>query len=292
MRHILYGIQYMLRHHVLGKPGPLICGLTLTNRCNLRCQHCRIPTRGARDLSWREATQVIDSYREQGGRCLYLQGGEPLLWRDGERGMEDIVEYAREVGYLTVVVYTNGTLPLETSADTLFVSVDGLKETHDALRGKSFAKIIANIQDSLHPSLYINFTINSRNKDEVEGFCAYIEGLKQIKGTFFYLHTPYYGQDELCLEPAEKERILKDLMRYGKRYRLLNSRAGLRSALKNDWKRPLDICTVYEKGKTYECCRFSGDPELCEKCGYLSYAEIDRALRLHPSAILNALKYF
>ena len=119
-----------------------------------------------------------------------------------------------------------------------------------------------------------------------------VAGVKQVRGTFFYLHTPYYGQDGLCLEPMERERILKDLMRYRKRYRVLNSRAGLRSALRNDWKRPLDICTVYEKGKTYRCCRYSADPELCEQCGYLSYAEIDRVLQLNPSAMMNALKYF
>ena len=292
MKHILYGIQYVLRYHLMRKSAPLICGLTLTNRCNLRCRHCRIPGRGAKDLSWKEVTEVIDSYYKEGGRCLYLQGGEPLLWRDGKHGMEDIVEYARDAGYFTVTIYTNGTLPLETSANTVFISVDGLQETHDALRGVSFDRIIGKIRDSRHRSLYVNFTINSRNKDEVEDFCAYVDGLKQIRGTFFYLHTPYYGHDELCLEPAEKERILKNLLRYRKRYRLLNSRAGLRSALRNDWRRPLDICTVYEKGKTYKCCRYSEEPGLCGKCGYLSYAEIDRTLRLCPSAVVNALKYF
>lgn len=292
MKPILYGIQYVLRYRLLRRSAPLICGLTLTNRCNLHCQHCRVPARGAKDLSWKEATAVVESYYQDGGRCLYLQGGEPFLWRDGKRGMEDIVEYAHDVGYFTVIIYTNGTLPLKTSADTVFISMDGLQETHDALRGSSFDRILRNIQASSHPSLYVNFTINSRNKDEVESFCARIDDMCQIRGTFFYLHTPYYGQDELCLEPAERNRILKDLMRYRKRYRLLNSRAGLKSALRNDWKRPLDICTVYEKGKTYRCCRYSGDADLCAQCGYLSYAEIYRTLRLSPSAILNALKYF
>jgi hypothetical protein len=72
----------------------------------------------------------------------------------------------------------------------------------------------------------------------------------------------------------------------------LNSRAGLNSALRNQWKRPLDICSVYEQGAIYECCRYPDDPELCQQCGYLSYAEIDQTLKLKPSAIYNALKYF
>jgi hypothetical protein len=109
---------------------------------------------------------------------------------------------------------------------------------------------------------------------------------------FFYFHTPYYGRDELYVEPDERGRILRGILDAKKQYRILNSRAGLRSALRNDWKRPLDICSVYEQGTVYTCCRYSDDPELCRQCGYLSYAEIDQTLQLKPSAIYNALKYF
>ncbi|OHB65897.1 MAG: hypothetical protein A2V70_10610 [Planctomycetes bacterium RBG_13_63_9] len=264
----------------------------LTNRCNLRCRHCRLAGRGEKDLAFGEITRVIDSYYQQGGRCLYLEGGEPFLWRDGTYGIEHIVEYARGVGYLAVIIYTNGTISLETSADTVFISIDGLQETHDYLRGPSFDRIMENIDRSGHSSLFINFTINRRNQAELEAFCSYVDGLEHIRGTFFYFHTPYYGHDELYIEPAERAAILHQLLEYKRRYRILNSRAGLKSALRNDWKRPLDVCSVYEKGETYRCCRYRGDAELCRNCGYLSYAEIDQTLKLKPSAILNALKYF
>ncbi len=60
--------------------------------------------------------------------------------------------------------------------------------------------------------------------------------------------------------------------------------------------RPLNWYSTWgqanEKGEVCECCRYSGDPKLCQNCGYLSYAEIDQTLKLKPSAILNALKYF
>jgi MoaA/NifB/PqqE/SkfB family radical SAM enzyme len=243
-------------------------------------------------LDFQEITGVIDSFHQEGGRCLYLQGGEPLLWRDGKHGIEDVVKYAHEVGFFTVVIYTNGTLPIRTSGDTVFVSLDGLQETHDRLRGVSFSRIIENIRSSVGPSLFVNFTINNHNKDEVEGFLSYVHGVKRIRGTFFYFHTPYYGRDELYIEPAERAVILRKLLEYKRRYRILNSRAGLQSALRNDWKRPLEICSVYEKGDHYKCCRYPEDPELCRNCGYLSYAEIDQTLKLKPTAILNALKYF
>ncbi len=149
-----------------------------------------------------------------------------------------------------------------------------------------------NIHSTTHRSLFINFTINNHNKSELEDFLAYVHGVKPIRGTFFYFHTPYYGHDELYVEPAERAVILRRLLDYKRRYRILNSRAGLQSARRNNWKRPLEICSVYEKGGRYQCCRYPADPELCRNCGYLSYAEIDQTLKFKPSAILNALKYF
>ena len=292
MKPFLWGIKYVLRYHLSSRRVPLICGLVLTNRCNLRCQHCRIPGRGDQDLSFHEITGVIDSYYDEGGRCLYLHGGEPLLWHDRKQGIEDVVDYAHRIGFFTVVIYTNGTLPLRTSADTVFVSLDGLQETHDRLRGASFTRVVDNLHNSTHPSLFINFTINNHNKHDLEDFLSYVHDVKRIRGTFFYFHTPYYGHDELYIEPAERTVILRKLLDYKRRYRILNSRAGLQSARKNDWQRPLGICSVYEQGDRYECCRYAEDPELCRNCGYLSYAEIDQTLKLKPSAILNALKYF
>ena len=287
-----FGLIYLVCHRVLRKDPPLIRGLVLTNRCNLRCQHCRVFERDPMDLSFAEVTAAVDAFYREGGRCLYLEGGEPFLWRDGSHRLDDIVEHAHGRGYLTVVVYTNGTLPLHTSADTVFVSVDGLQGTHDALRGASFERIMRNIRESPHRSLFINFTINSRNKDELRAFCDYVEGVKKVRGVFFYLHTPYYGHDALELGSAERQRVLKELLSLCGSYRILNSRAGLQSALRNAWARPLKACSVYEEGVVYECCRYAGDPELCRQCGYLSYAEIDQVLKLRPSAIANALKYF
>jgi len=251
-----------------------------------------VPGRGAKKLSYKETTSVINSFYKQGGRTLYLEGGEPFLWRDGKYSIDDIVEYSHKLGYYSTVIYTNGTIPINTNADTVFISIDGLKKTHDFLRGKSFDKIEKNILDSSHASLYINYTINNHNKDEIEEFCKYVEGMQQIRGIFFYFHTPYYGYDELYLEAAERNNVILNLLKLKKRYKILNSIAGLKCAIKNDWKRPLNICQVYEKGTTYNCCRFSGDPDLCRNCGYLSYAEIHQTLKLKPTAILNALKYF
>lgn len=292
INHVIFGIKYVLSKKILHKNTPLICGLVLTDRCNLKCLHCRLANRGIPDLRFEEALDSINAFYKEGGRTLYLQGGEPLIWHDRRYTIEDIIAYSRDIGFYSIIIYTNGTIPINTTANTVFISVDGLQETHDLLRGATFDKIINNIRESEHPSLYINFTINSINKNNIGEFCEFIEAINNIRGIFFYFHTPYYGYDHLYIEPDERKKILFRLMDYKKKYKILNSRAGLKSALQNDWVRPLDVCRVYEKGKTFTCCRYPADPELCRNCGYLSYAEIDQTLKLKPSAIVNALKYF
>ena len=292
MKNLIYGFKYIANYHLFKKFTPLILGLTITNKCNLQCRHCKIETRGIKNLSYDEARAAIDSFYNEGGRTIYIQGGEPFLWHDGKYGLEDILVYSHQRGFYTSIIYTNGTLPITTSADTVFISMDGLQKTHDFLRGNTFDKILTNIFDSTHSSLYINFTINYYNKAEIEDFCNYMDAIHQIKGIFFYFHTPYYGYDDLYIYPIERKKILLDLLEYSKNYKILNSPAGLRSAIRNDWNRPLSICHVYEKGEIYKCCRFPGDSELCKNCGYLSYVEIDQTLKLKPSAIINALKYF
>ena len=292
MRHLFYGLKYVLSYRFLKEKKPLICGVVMQNKCNLKCLHCRITERSSEKLSFEESKNLINSFYNKGGRTIYFEGGEPFLWRDREYRLEDVVKYARKKGFLATIIYTNGTYPLETSADTVFISMDGLKKTNDSIRGNVFERIMENINESNHPALYINFTINNINKNEILDFCDFINGVKKIRGIFFYFHTPYYGYDELFINEKEKSEILTSLIINKRKYKILNSRAGLKSAIRNDWKRPLNICKIYEGEKTYSCCRFPDNEALCRDCGYLSYAEIDQTLKLKPGAIINALKYF
>lgn len=292
MRHLAFGIKYVINHQIFKKTTPLICGIVMHNKCNLKCRHCIITERQNESLSFEAMKVLIDSFYQKGGRTIYFEGGEPFLWHDKKYDLEDAVQYARNLGFLATIIYTNGTYPIETSADTVFISMDGLQKINDYLRGNVFDRIMKNIIDSKHPSLYINFTINNFNKSEIFDFCAYMNEVKQIQGIFFYFHTPYYGYDDLYIYDNEKKEILGTLIENKKKYKILNSVAGLKSALRNDWKRPLNICQVYEGGKIYSCCRYHDDEKLCQECGYLSYAEIDQVLKLKPSAIRNAIKYF
>jgi MoaA/NifB/PqqE/SkfB family radical SAM enzyme len=289
---LLFGLRYVFSYWYSNENHPLICGIVLHNKCNLQCLHCRIIQRPADILSFDETKRLIDKFYNEGGRTIYFEGGEPFLWHENHYKLEDVVKYAKQKGFLATIIYTNGTLPINSSADTVFVSLDGLKETHDKIRGKTFDRIIQNISSSEHRSLFINYTINNYNKNEIIEFCEFIDNIENIKGMFFYFHSPYYGYDDLFIDEKGRKAIISLLLKNRKKYKILNSAAGLNSALRNDWKRPLNFCRIYEGKEIFTCCRFEGNADLCRNCGYLSYAEIDQVLKLKPSAILNAIKYF
>jgi MoaA/NifB/PqqE/SkfB family radical SAM enzyme len=50
MNSSLFGLSYVFDHYVRRKVRPLTRGLVLTNRCNLRCRHCRVTERREREL--------------------------------------------------------------------------------------------------------------------------------------------------------------------------------------------------------------------------------------------------
>jgi len=89
---------------------PISGTIEVTQRCNLRCQHCYIPTadrsrRKADELSLAEIQRILDEVTDAGCLWMLLTGGEPLMRRD----LLDIYTYAKRKG-LIVTLFTNGTL--------------------------------------------------------------------------------------------------------------------------------------------------------------------------------------
>jgi len=292
LSYLFYGLNYVIQTKIFRKEIPFIGGMVINERCNLHCKHCRVSNRKLPDLSLKDIEKGLKIFYAKGIRSVFIEGGEPFLWRDNEHKLEDVINLARKIGFKVVSIYTNGTFPIETSADTVFVSIDGLKETNNRLRGNVYDKVMDNIKNSKHPSIIINYTINKENYSELEEFCKEIKKIKQIKGVFFYFHTPYYGVDDLFLNLEEKREIIKKILDLKKKgYNIFNSKACLRGVYLDNWERPSKLCYVYANNKLYQCCRAIGNDEVCKNCGYLGYPEIIYILKLRPSAILEALNY-
>lgn len=152
-------VRHWTRHRLTGERQPLLAGLKLTHRCNLHCRTCPFWRRPRPDLPFDAVLVALRELREAGCRLLILEGGEPFLWRDGSHGIEDVIGAARDIGFARIGVTTNGILPIETTADIVWVSLDGMQATHEANRGPVWDTIMANLAASRHPGLFSQVTI-------------------------------------------------------------------------------------------------------------------------------------
>jgi MoaA/NifB/PqqE/SkfB family radical SAM enzyme len=292
IRYLGYGAGYWLRTAALGQQIPFIAGMVINDRCNLRCLQCRVASQTGTDFSWAQVLHGLKTLREMGIRSVFFEGGEPFLWRDGARRLDDVICAARQMGYLATSVYTNGTLPLETCADSVFVSLDGTREVNNALRGSVYDKVMRHIRRSTHPNLLINYTINARNESVIAQFLEEVAAEPHLHGVFFYFHTPYYGRDELFLDLRQRRAVVQHLLDLkAQGLPVLNSVSALKAAASDRWPRPSSHCYVFAGGDLFRCCRAIGRDEVCRECGYLGYTEITQILRLRPSAILAAMQY-
>ena len=292
LNYLLYGFNYLVNTRILGRDIPFIGGLVLNEKCNLKCAHCKVSNRDIPDLSYKDAENGLRAFYDKGIRSVFIEGGEPFLWRDGTYRLDDVISLARKIGFRVVSIYTNGTFPIKSLADTVFVSLDGLRETNNILRNDSYDRVIDNVSSSIHKNIVINFTINKKNINEIEPFCDEMRKIRQINGIFFYFHTPYYGIDDLLVSFKEKRGAINRILELKRKgHRIFNSIACLKSVYNDTWKRPSKLCYVYADNKLYQCCRAIGNDGVCANCGYLGYPEIIHILALRPSAILESLHY-
>ena len=284
--------SFVWRFVVLRRPEPLIYGIALTDRCNLACQGCRVSNTGRPDMAWERLVDTMRSAWRRGFRELYFGGGEPLLWRDGTLTLEDAILEAKRIGFFHVHVYTNGTLGLDTSADLVWVSMDGLPATFELRRGDHFNQVEDAVRQGQHPKVAIIYVIDRLTAAGIEPFLRWVQDTKfPVIGVMFYFHTPYYGRDELFLNCQERLPIIDQLLAYLRNgLPIINSRAGLLALQSGDWQRRLPVAYVADVDGEFVCCRASDD--VCADCGYAACTELTEFQRLRPSAILGMLRYW
>lgn len=129
----------------------------VTNRCNMACRHCLFVS-GPGESEELAAETVLALARqavEAGCRVFALTGGEPLVHPDFKR----LVDGLLDCGDTSVAVLTNGLhLPEFRDALTrwprdkfhLQISIDGMREAHDHIRGKAAFDELVGALDWLH----------------------------------------------------------------------------------------------------------------------------------------------
>lgn len=283
---------FMWHWIILRHPEPLIYGIVLTDRCNLACRGCRVSNTGRPDMTWAQLVEAMRDAWCRGFRELYFSGGEPMMWCDGTYKIEDAIAEAKRIGFFHVHVYTNGTLGVNTAADMVWVSMDGLPGTYDMRRGNYFNEVESAIREGRHPKTAVIYVIDRNTANGIEPFLRWIRETRfPIIGVMFYFHTPYYGHDELFLTADERMPIIDRLLRCIRAgLPVMNSRAGLRALKSGNWPRRVAVARVRDIEGEWVCCRASDD--VCVDCGYAACTELTEVQRLQPSALLGMMRYW
>ncbi len=290
--------DFFLRTRILGQRIPLLASFKLTYRCNLACRACPFHRRAGEPdghMGWGTAVRCLHELSRSGCRMIVFEGGEPLLWRDGDRRVDDLMELAKKL-FLRVGVTTNGTLGLDLPAHVVWVSIDGLPETHDRLRSSSFAGIRRNLLQARHGKIFVHHTINRENRHELKGLLDLLADIPSVRGLTLQLFYPYgQGEDQLGLTEYERREAIETaiaLKRQG--YPILNSTGRLRGMIDNTWTcRDTILVNVDPDGTiTQGCYAKSRGAVRCTHCGFTPVAEAVGALELRPGSIIAGWRTF
>ncbi|MBO8180320.1 MAG: radical SAM protein [Archaeoglobus sp.] len=199
----------------------------VTYACNLRCKHCYATAGKALhdELTTDEALDLINRLDRLGVTIIAFSGGEPLVRKD----IFELTSYAAEKG-IYVAVATNGTLITEEKAKEMKengvgyvqISLDGVKETHEAFRGIKgcFDRTVEGIKNAVKAGLFVNvsMTVTKFNYEDVPAVVELCEKL----GVNWFMHYNFIptgrGREivESDIAPEQREELLKWL--YKKNY--------------------------------------------------------------------------
>jgi radical SAM protein with 4Fe4S-binding SPASM domain len=162
--------------------------INITEKCNLTCKHCYITNKNRVDFPIDELKRIIRDFYELQGIKLVLTGGEPLLYSQ----LRDLLIFLKDLPLIKVLL-SNGVLftdnpeiraLLRDNYFEVFISIDGLKDTHNDFRdAKCFQASIEGIKTLLKEGITvsINTMVHRKNLNEFDDMLELFKSLGTIK---------------------------------------------------------------------------------------------------------------
>ncbi|MCQ2139149.1 MAG: radical SAM protein [Bacteroidales bacterium] len=298
IKQLFYLAQWFVRARFFGRKAPLQTVLFITDKCNLRCKHCSVY--GSAGYRQRKFDDIIEDMKESyklGSRFIDLEGGEPTLWKEGEKTINDIIDAAMAMGFFSVTVTTNAQQDFSwIHPNSIWVSMDGVGEYHERVRGEgTFARLEQNIKNSGKKHICVNMVVNSLNWESLDAAMEYAKANEAIEQISINFHTPYPGTEYLMLAPEKKVELIDKVLEYKKKgYPIMNSRSGLKRMKKNTLgemklgKECFVTNFIYPDGSRGLCVGYGTDQ--CSKCGFCMAGEMSSVFHFCPDTLLAGFK--
>jgi MoaA/NifB/PqqE/SkfB family radical SAM enzyme len=284
-----------LAYNLAGRITPVLAGYKVTHKCNLKCLHCPYWKRSGNEQSFGGALSTLQRLRSMGAKILIIEGGEPLLWRDGEKTISDLVQQARKL-FPSVCTTTNGAIPWQhIPFDRVWISLDGPPAVHDSIRGKgTFHKVWKNLEQSDRDKTLVSTTINQINLSSIPELLTMLRGL--IAGATIQFHYPYSGlPDPLFVQWSDRREILDELIRLKRLgYPVANSVASLRELKLERWTCEEGLLANAEPDGTihHGCYLKNRGIAECSFCGFAAHNEMSLAFKMKWQSVRTGMKIF
>ncbi|MFC1835779.1 radical SAM protein [Thermodesulfobacteriota bacterium] len=284
-----------LTYHIRGAVNPMLAGYKITHKCNLKCSHCPYWRRTGTELDYIGAVSTLTRLRKMGVKILILEGGEPLLWRDGRKTIRDVAFKARDM-FPCVCVTTNGTIPWgDLPFDRVWVSLDGPRSVHDEIRGDGiFDRVLTNLEREGKGRAFISTTISKTNAHSIPELLTILKG--KVEGVTIQFYFPYYGlPDPVFLPPEDRIALLEELAEMKTLgYPVANSFLSLDNLKQRLWVCEDKLLANAEPdGKILHGCYLKnrGRSE-CSVCGFTAHNEMSLAFRGKWQSIVTGARIF
>ena len=225
----------------------------MTDRCNLRCRHCYIGDGLHQDLPLEKIFKVLKDFEEIQGLRLLLSGGEPLLHPQ----FWEVNDILRDHAFRSILL-SNGTLITRDNAKKLRVhevqvSLDGMKESHESIRGEgTFEKTLLAIDYLQEANIRVSIAtmIHEKNLKEFDSLASLIQSrnIGEWNVDLPCVAGRMEGNRDLWVPASEAGRFLH--YGYG---------GGLHSSEKNSTC-GAHLCAILPNGRVAKCGLFSQEP--------------------------------
>lgn len=238
---------------------PRQVSIALTNRCDLSCAHCYAP-KSRHELSYHVIARWLSELDAEGALGVGFGGGEPTLHPE----FVALCQYAAHQTGLSVSFTTHGhhvdgavAEALQGCVHFIRVSMDGVGETYEAIRGRSFQELLARLKLVRTIARFgINIVVNERTLPDLDEAATVAADL----GACEFLLLPQASVRE---RPGIGGNTLQGLRRWVEAY-----------------KGPLRLCVSEASAEEFQTC----DP-LPKEQGLRAYAHIDAAGVLKPTSL-------